>query len=131
MSDPFFSFYLKEKKNKDRQNKDDLELILERLLPKSLKDSSTEYIENTVLNSIKHKPVSGIRIEARGRLSRRIIAQRSVFKLKYIGNLRNMDSSYKGFSSVILRGHAKSNLQYTKVKSKTRIGSFGLKRVNK
>lgn len=111
----------------ERQNKDDLELILERLYTKSLKDSSSLDIDNIVLNFIKHKPVSGIRIEAAGRLSRRIIAQRSVFKFKYKGNLRNINSSYKGFSSVILRGHAKSNLQYTKVKSKTRIGSFGLK----
>jgi hypothetical protein len=38
-----------------------------------------------------------------------------------------MDSSYKGLSSVLLRGHVKSNLQFTKIKSKTRIGSFGLK----
>lgn len=142
LSDPFLSVFLfplkgnEEKKNRERQNKDDLELIIERLFffvlgknkkKKSLIDLSSKEIVNTVLNSIKHKPVSGIRIEAAGRLSRRIIAERSVFKLKYKGNLRNVDSSYKGFSSVILRGHAKSNLQYTKVKSKTRIGSFGLK----
>ena len=120
LSDPLFL-------NRERQNKDDLELTLKRLFPKSMKDRASKDIVNTVLNSIKHKPVSGIRIEAAGRLSRRIIAERSVFKFKYKGNLRNIDSSYKGFSSVILRGHAKSNLQYTKVKSKTRIGSFGLK----
>ena len=120
LSDPVFL-------NGERQNKDDLELILARLFTKSMKNRPIKDIVNTVLNSIRHKPVSGIRIEAAGRLSRRIIAQRSVFKLKYKGNLRNIDSSYKGFSSVILRGHAKSNLQYTKVKSKTRIGSFGLK----
>ena len=121
LSDPFSM------NQNERHNKDDLELILERLYLKNLKDSSTHDIDNIVLNSIKHKPVSGIRIEAAGRLSKRIIAQRSVFKFKYKGNLRNINSSYKGFSSVILRGHAKSNLQYTKVKSKTRIGSFGLK----
>ena len=120
LSDPVFL-------NRERQSKDDLELILARLFPKSMQDRPLKDIVNTVLNSIKYKPVSGIRIEAAGRLSRRIIAQRSVFKFKYKGHLRNIDSSHKGFSSVILRGHAKSNLQYTKVKSKTRIGSFGLK----
>ena len=82
---------------------------------------------NSVLNSLKNKSITGIRIEAAGRLTRRNTAERSIFKLRYKGNLKNMDSSYKGFSSVLLRGHAKSNVQYTKLKSKLRIGSFGLK----
>ena len=80
-----------------------------------------------MLNSLKHKVVNGIRIEASGRLTKRIVAARSIFKLRYNGNLKNTDSSRKGFSSVLLRGHFKSNLQYTKLSSKTRIGSFGLK----
>ena len=120
LSDPIFL-------NRRRQNKDALDQILQRFFKKSMKYKASKDIVNTVLNSIKHKPISGIRIEAAGRLSRRIVAQKSVFKFKYLGNLRNIDSSYKRFSSVILRGHAKSNLQFTKVKSKTRIGSFGLK----
>lgn len=84
-------------------------------------------VTSTVLSYIKHKSISGIRIEAAGRLSRRITAARSVFKVKYRGNIRNLDSSYKGLSTVVLRGHAKSNLQFTKLSSKTRIGSFGIK----
>ena len=84
-------------------------------------------VTSTVLSYIKHKSISGIRIEAAGRLSRRITAERSVFKVKYRGTIRNLDSSYKGLSTVVLRGHAKSNLQYTKLSSKTRIGSFGIK----
>lgn len=82
---------------------------------------------NYVINSLKNKTFSGIRLEASGRLTKRITAARSLFKFKYLGNLRNIDYSYKGSSSVILRGNLKSNLQYTKLKSKTRIGSFGLK----
>ena len=84
-------------------------------------------ITNNILKFIKNKYVSGIRIEVAGRLTRRNTAARSVFKLRYKGNIKNMDSSYKGLSSVLLRGHAKSNLQYTNLKSKIRIGSFGLK----
>jgi len=38
-----------------------------------------------------------------------------------------MDSSYRGLSSIILRGYNKSNVQYSIVNSKTRNGSFGLK----
>lgn len=82
---------------------------------------------STVLDSINNKSITGIRLEATGRLTRRNVAARSIHKLRYKGNLKNMDSSYKGFSSVLLRGHAKSNVQYTKLKSKRRIGSFGLK----
>ena len=82
---------------------------------------------NTILRSIRNKSVSGIRLEVAGRLTRRNTAARSLFKLRYKGNIKNMDSSYKGLSAVLLRGYAKSNLQYTKLKSRIRIGSFGLK----
>ena len=98
----------------------------------AFKDSHNEqaefkHVTNTIFSYIKHKSISGIRLEAAGRLSRRNTAARSVFKLRYKGNIKNMDSSYKGLSSVVLRGHVKSNLQYTFLKSKIRIGSFGIK----
>lgn len=86
-----------------------------------------EEVTKTILDSIKYKSVSGLRIEAAGRLTRRNTAARSVFKLRYKGNIRNLDSSYKGLPSVLLRGYAKSNVQHTKLKSKLRIGSFGIK----
>ena len=124
--------YLKE--NFEKTNNSD---VISRVLGDFLKvhvdesDNSASDIsvnmENTVLDSIKHKYISGIRIEASGRLSKRYTAARTVNKVKYLGNLRNIDSSYKGFSSVILRGNLRSNLQFTKLKNKTRIGAFGLK----
>lgn len=83
--------------------------------------------ENIVLNSIKHRIMGGIRIEAAGRLSKRLIAARTIFKYKYAGSLNNLDSSYLGISSTMLRGNLRSNLDHTKFKSKTKIGSFGLK----
>lgn len=83
--------------------------------------------EENILNSMKNKTVSGIRLEASGRLTKRITAARAVFKIKYVGTLKNIDASCRGLSSVILRGNLKSNIQHTKLKSKTRIGSFGLK----
>lgn len=86
-----------------------------------------EYLKNIVFNNLKYKHVTGFRLEARGRLSRRYTASRSVFKLKYKGNLLDIDSSYRGLSSVMLKGNLKSNIQYTKLKSKTRTGSFGIK----
>jgi hypothetical protein len=84
-------------------------------------------LENLVFNNIKHKEISGLRLEATGRLSRRLTASRSIFKFRYKGSLKNIDSSYKRMPSVLLRGHLKSNIQYTKINSKTRNGSFGIK----
>ena len=84
-------------------------------------------LESTVLKNIKYKHVTGFRFEASGRLTRRYTASRSIYKLRYKGNLLNIDSSYRGLSSVLLKGNLKSNLEYTKLKSKTRIGSFGIK----
>jgi len=89
--------------------------------------NDVKLLKTTVFNNLKYRHVTGFRLEARGRLSRRYTASRSVFKLKYKGNLLNLDSSYGGLSSVMLKGNLKSNLQYTELNSKTRIGSFGLK----
>lgn len=115
---------------------DPLDLILYKLYSKKFffknlqlkeKNDMVKDVTNTVLSFIKHKSVSGIRLEGAGRLTKRNIAEKSIFKAKYKGNLRNIDSSIKGLSSVLLRGHAKSNLQHTKLKSKIRMGSFGIK----
>lgn len=89
--------------------------------------SSSIWLRKVLFDDLKYKHVTGFRLEAKGRLSRRFTASRSVFKMKYKGNLLNIDSSYRGLSSVILKGNLKSNIQYTKLKSKTRIGAFGLK----
>jgi hypothetical protein len=92
-----------------------------------LNNVDKKYLEEMVLRNIKYKHVTGFRLETSGRLTRRYIASRSISKLRYKGNLLNIDSSYRGLSSVLLKGNLKSNLQHTKLKSKTRIGSFGIK----
>ena len=89
--------------------------------------SDPSNLVNTTLKSIKNKAVTGIRLEVAGRLTRRYTAARSLYKLRYKGNLKNMDASNKGLSAVLLRGHAKSNLGYTQTSSRVRIGSFGVK----
>jgi len=87
----------------------------------------------SVLNTIRYKWVSGVRLEAAGRLTRRYTAARSVFKFRYKGSLKNIDYSLKtdiskkNISTVMLRNHVKPNSQYSFTKSKRRIGAFGLK----
>ena len=85
------------------------------------------HVTKTVLDSLKYKFVKGIRIETAGRLTRRYTAAKSIYKMASKGNIQNMESSLKGLSTVLLRGYLKSNLQYTKLSSLRRIGSFGVK----
>ena len=89
-------------------------------------NSNTNLI-NYILNNLRHKNMAGVRLEARGRLTRRFTASRSIFKIKWKGSIKNIDSSYRGLSSVMLKGHLKSNVQYSIVNSKTRNGAFGIK----
>jgi Mitochondrial ribosomal protein (VAR1) len=84
-------------------------------------------IKQVVLEQINYKRLSGVRLEASGRITRRYTAERSVKKIRYKGNLVDQNSSNKGLSSVILKGNLKPNIQYSKLYSKTRIGSFSIK----
>lgn len=80
-----------------------------------------------IMGSLKNKFTKGIRIEVAGRLSKRNTAERSIYKVKYKGNIKNIDSSVKKLPSVLLRGHARSNLVYSQTKSRLRVGAFGVK----
>jgi hypothetical protein len=84
-------------------------------------------LQKHIIRTLKYRHITGFRLEAKGRLNRRHTASRSLSKLQYKGNLMNIDSSYVGSSSVLLRSNLNTNLQYTKLSSKTRVGSFGLK----
>ena len=84
-------------------------------------------LKSYILRSIKHLKLRGIRIEAKGRLTRRFTASRSVFKMKWKGGLKNVESSFRGLSTIMLRGIVKSNIQYSTISSKNRNGAFGVK----
>jgi hypothetical protein len=88
---------------------------------------STKLLTKTIVKKLKYKDITGFRMEAKGRLTKRVKAARSVLKISYKGNLLNIDSSLRGLSSVLLKGNLKSNVQYSKYVSKTKIGSFGIK----
>nr|ACZ97563.1 ribosomal protein 3 [Sarcotrochila macrospora] len=84
-------------------------------------------LTNHIIRSLKHNKMAGIRVEAKGRLTKRFTASRSVFNLRWKGGLKNIDSSFRGLSAVILRGHVKSNVEYTMLHYKNRNGAFGVK----
>jgi len=89
--------------------------------------AKSKYLKEIVFNNIKYKRISGVRLQAEGRLTKRNTASRSISKLIYKGNLININSYIKGRPSVLLKGKFRPNLQFTKLNSKTRIGSFGIK----
>ena len=84
-------------------------------------------IRDIILKSIKYKQIAGIRLEAKGRLTRRYRADKSLFKLKRKGGLQNIYSTKQGLSSVMFRGYTDANLDYSIQVSKVRIGSFAVK----
>ena len=90
-----------------------------------LDNTKSKYLKKIILSNLKYKRVSGVRLEAAGRLTRRFSASRSQRRTKYKGNLENVYSSFKGYPTPMLRGNDKANLQYTVINSTSRVGAFG------
>jgi hypothetical protein len=84
-------------------------------------------LKKIILSKIRYKKVSGVKLEVAGKISKRSSVTRSQSKAEHKGNLKNAYSSLKGYSTPVLRGNFKSNLQYTVTSSKSYLGSFGVK----
>lgn len=97
------------------------------LFNKYLFKKPSHYKPRLCLYHLKHKTVTGVRLQGTGRLTRRLTASRSISKFKYMGSLQNLESSRQAVSTVMLRGYMKSNLQYTNINSYNRNGAFGVK----
>lgn len=87
----------------------------------------TAKLNNLIFNYIKYKNMGGIRMEVKGRLTPRYRADRSVYSLRWKGGLKNIDSSYKGYSVRRFRGHMNPNVSYSIFSSKRRVGAFAVK----
>jgi len=92
-----------------------------------IKNFSKYKIRHKIMNSIKNKYITGVRLEAAGRLSKRHTASRSLHKLRYKGSLREIPNINTKISSKMVRGTFKPNIQHTNLNSTVRIGSFGIK----
>jgi hypothetical protein len=113
--------------NKLKLDNSNLDITNQLLFNLLQNETKSRYLKKIVFNNIRYKRISGIRLQAAGRLTKRYTASRSISKLRYKGNLINFNSSIKGNPSVLLRGNFRPNLQFSKLNSKTRIGSFGIK----
>jgi hypothetical protein len=110
--------------NLDRTNLDGL---LSNIHGTTSTTTNNKEIHETIYNSIGYKNMGGIRLEVKGRLTKRYRADRSIYSLKWKGGLKNVDSSFKRLSSVLFRGNSKSNVSYSLTRSKRRIGAFAVK----
>lgn len=84
-------------------------------------------IHSLIYNTVGYKNMAGVRLEVKGRLTKRYRADRSVYSMKWKGGLKNIDSSFRGLTSVLFRGNTKSNTSYSLSTSKKRIGAFAVK----
>lgn len=97
-------------------------------LDKLLDDScDIEEIHKIIYNSIGYKNLGGIRLEVKGRLTKRYRADRSIYSLRWKGGLKNEYSSFKGLRSVLFRGNSNSNVSYSIYSTKRRIGAYAVK----
>jgi len=91
------------------------------------KNKNLKLLNYILFNKIKYKDMAGIRLEIKGRLTKRYRADRAQFKVKWKGGLKNIDSSFRGLSGVKFRGFTNSNVEYSIRTSKRRIGAFAVK----
>jgi hypothetical protein len=84
-------------------------------------------IKDIIFNSIKYKNLGGLRIEVRGRLTKRYRADRAIYIVQWKDGLKNKDASLRRLPSVMFRGWANSNVEYSIQTSKRRVGSFAVK----
>lgn len=90
-----------------------------------INNKNKKYISQDIYNTIKYKNIGGIRIEVKGRLTKRYRADRSVYSLRWKGGLKNTDSSFQ--NTTMWRGYVQSNIAYSLSASKRRIGAFAVK----
>lgn len=100
------------------------EILYDLLLKNKTKSN---HLKKTIFDDIKYKKVAGIKLQANGRLTRRFTAARSLTKNKIKGSIANINSSFYGNSSNLLRGKFRSNIDYTNLNDNSALGSFGIK----
>jgi hypothetical protein len=96
-------------------------------LNKDLISKPISYKSRIIFFYLKHKIISGMKLQGTGRLTKRLTASRSISKSMGKGSLKNKMSSCNGLSTIVLRGYVKSNLQYVNINSYNRIGAYGIK----
>jgi hypothetical protein len=71
--------------------------------------------------------VVGLKLEARGRLTKRLVAARTIKKIKYKGSLNNIYSSINENSTILFKGFERSNINYKNANKHNLLGSYSIK----
>ena len=79
-----------------------------------------------IIRNLKNIHVIGINLEAKGRLTRRMTASRSVYKIRSKGTLKNIYNYYYNISSSLIKGTLSPNISSSKNESKNSNGAFGM-----
>lgn len=120
-------------------NIDSMHFMLDKIYPHKAVNFlyDTVYSEwssiKNVLNAIQYKWTTGVRIEGKGRLTKRFIASRAVFKYRYKGSLTNLEylnmpgHRKESTNIVMLRNQDKPNVQYSFASNRRNIGVYGIK----
>lgn len=83
---------------------------------------NAQAIHKEIFNSIKYKNLDGIKIETKGRLTKRYRADRSIVYRKAKGGLQNTS-----LNTTLFRGDVKPNISYSVANNTRRVGSFAIK----
>ena len=89
-----------------------------------IKDSD---IYKLVFDQIHYKEIRGIRIQVKGRITKRYRADRTKRLRIFKGGLRDINSSLRGLSTYIYRGSLNSNMSYSMYEDNRHIGTFAVK----
>ena len=87
-------------------------------------------IKLNIFELMKNTHIMGIWLEGKGRLTKRLTASRSVYKITHKGTLNNIYSSVQGYSSMISKGLYSSSIDYKTINSYNRNGAYGIKSYN-
>ena len=121
--------YFKSSENLRPQKGENLNLVSSTLRVMHSPDHLTDnlIIRNIILDNIKYKESGGAKLEVKGRLTKRYRADRALYKFKWKGGLKNIDSAFKGLRTMVYRGYRDVNVEKSLLVSKRRIGSFAVK----
>jgi hypothetical protein len=93
----------------------------------NMKGFVNKKIKNNLFLSSYNIHILGLRLEAKGRITKRLTASRSLKKVLYKGSLTNIYSSINRNSTSYFKGYEKSNINYIKYNNYNILGTYGLK----
>jgi hypothetical protein len=103
--------------------------ILNDINPKNYINFMHNYFYNKyeiIMRNMKNVHIVGMSLEGKGRLTKRMTASRSLYKIRTRGFIKNLYSSIYGISTLLIRGLNNSNISNIKNSSYNKNGSYGI-----